>query len=464
MYTLYYAAFIPLFQTALRPGQLAAIPRAWSLRWLAPSLAIAAALRPLDRPGRRHPGELRGRQDGGGGPHAGGPARLPLGPPDRLRRRARPGRLELAGRGRAAAGTSGACWGCWSAARSGLGPGGWPAGWRSPWPRASSSIWSTRSRRPATSASCSTPSPPSCCWSPPGLDWLVGRPVSPSGLARTGAAAAVALAVAGIAAPAGSVLHHTALRRRRLPAADRSDRGPWPPGRRHPLRLSLASGLPGELLPDPRPGRASWRRRKPPGAATSPGCAATWIRCSAGARRVWFPAHQKHGAILEQQVETYLSQAGFPVANDWFGDTRLYLYSCRRSGRYAAGGAALRPPPRPDSGLRWATSRWRPGVGVVPVELAMAAHRADHSRLHGEAAAGRLAGPHLGPARQLSGRRPPALLDLVGRPGGHRPARPADPGGHSTGHLPGPPEPVRQGHVRGAQRAGCRRAACWDRR
>ncbi|MDP3046129.1 MAG: glycosyltransferase family 39 protein, partial [Chloroflexota bacterium] len=47
---------------------------------------------------------------------------------------------------------------------------------------------------------------------------------------------------------------------------------------------------------------------------------------TAASARLWFPAHQKHGAILEQQVEAYLSETAYPIANDWFGDTRLYFF------------------------------------------------------------------------------------------------------------------------------------------
>jgi len=42
--------------------------------------------------------------------------------------------------------------------------------------------------------------------------------------------------------------------------------------------------------------------------------------------RVWFPAHQKHGAILERQIEDYLAKTAYPIRNEWFGDTRLYFY------------------------------------------------------------------------------------------------------------------------------------------
>lgn len=88
----------------------------------------------------------------------------------------------------------------------------------------------------------------------------------------------------------------------------------------------------------------------------------------ATSRRLWFPAHQKHGAILEQQIEAYLSQSAFPVANEWFGDTRLYFYT------------AAQVPPAQATGLSFdhlvdlasaavGDQSVESGLGIVPVEL-----------------------------------------------------------------------------------------------
>jgi uncharacterized membrane protein len=89
---------------------------------------------------------------------------------------------------------------------------------------------------------------------------------------------------------------------------------------------------------------------------------------TAASARLWFPAHQKHGAILEQQVEAYLSQTAYPVANDWFGDTRLYFFAAARTA--ALSGQPLSFDHRVDL-LAWALGGQpvEAGRGVLPVDL-----------------------------------------------------------------------------------------------
>ncbi|HDN80136.1 MAG TPA: hypothetical protein ENG33_06715, partial [Chloroflexi bacterium] len=46
-----------------------------------------------------------------------------------------------------------------------------------------------------------------------------------------------------------------------------------------------------------------------------------------GGRKIWFPAFQARGAILENRVEKYLLERAYPVLNKWFGTTRLLLFA-----------------------------------------------------------------------------------------------------------------------------------------
>jgi hypothetical protein len=85
--------------------------------------------------------------------------------------------------------------------------------------------------------------------------------------------------------------------------------------------------------------------------------------------RLWLPAHQAMGQILENQIEQYLSARAYPVLSEWHGeDTLLSLYAAgepaaqpatARFGDWLAlEGAALSPGPVPA------------GWGVVTVDLA----------------------------------------------------------------------------------------------
>lgn len=44
-------------------------------------------------------------------------------------------------------------------------------------------------------------------------------------------------------------------------------------------------------------------------------------------KRIWFPAYQAKGAILESQVESYALKQAFLGLNKWFGTTRLLLFA-----------------------------------------------------------------------------------------------------------------------------------------
>jgi uncharacterized membrane protein len=44
--------------------------------------------------------------------------------------------------------------------------------------------------------------------------------------------------------------------------------------------------------------------------------------------RIWLPAHQAMGQILEQQIESYLTEQAYPVSSEWYGkNTLLSLFS-----------------------------------------------------------------------------------------------------------------------------------------
>jgi 4-amino-4-deoxy-L-arabinose transferase-like glycosyltransferase len=50
-------------------------------------------------------------------------------------------------------------------------------------------------------------------------------------------------------------------------------------------------------------------------------------RLLAAHRRLWFPAYQVLGRLLEDEVAAALAQRAFPVGDDWYGNTRLYLFA-----------------------------------------------------------------------------------------------------------------------------------------
>jgi len=43
--------------------------------------------------------------------------------------------------------------------------------------------------------------------------------------------------------------------------------------------------------------------------------------------RLWFPAYQEAGRDLEERIVEYLSQQAYPLSGDWFGDSRLFFYA-----------------------------------------------------------------------------------------------------------------------------------------
>ncbi len=44
-------------------------------------------------------------------------------------------------------------------------------------------------------------------------------------------------------------------------------------------------------------------------------------------RRLWFPAYQAKGGIMESQVERFLLANSYPILNEWYGTTRLSFYA-----------------------------------------------------------------------------------------------------------------------------------------
>jgi hypothetical protein len=44
-------------------------------------------------------------------------------------------------------------------------------------------------------------------------------------------------------------------------------------------------------------------------------------------RRVWVPAYQAKGGIMESQVERFLLATSYPILNEWYGTTRLSFYA-----------------------------------------------------------------------------------------------------------------------------------------
>ncbi|MEW6231086.1 MAG: hypothetical protein AB1566_02095, partial [Chloroflexota bacterium] len=44
-------------------------------------------------------------------------------------------------------------------------------------------------------------------------------------------------------------------------------------------------------------------------------------------KRIWFPAYQVKGRILEDQIEEFLARQGFPALNQWYDNTKLLLFT-----------------------------------------------------------------------------------------------------------------------------------------
>jgi 4-amino-4-deoxy-L-arabinose transferase-like glycosyltransferase len=84
--------------------------------------------------------------------------------------------------------------------------------------------------------------------------------------------------------------------------------------------------------------------------------------------RLWFPAHQAMGRILEKRVDAYLVEHSYPVLSEWYGENTLLSL-------HAAG----EPSPEPVSarfgewlaldGVGLGTGPVQAGWGVVPVDL-----------------------------------------------------------------------------------------------
>jgi 4-amino-4-deoxy-L-arabinose transferase-like glycosyltransferase len=88
----------------------------------------------------------------------------------------------------------------------------------------------------------------------------------------------------------------------------------------------------------------------------------------AGHDRVWFPAHQAMGRILEKQVDDYLVQHAYPALSEWYGENTLLSLS-------AAGEPAAQPITARFGewlaleGTALGVDPVQAGWGVVPVDL-----------------------------------------------------------------------------------------------
>ena len=118
-------------------------------------------------------------------------------------------------------------------------------------------------------------------------------------------------------------------------------------------------------------------------------------------RRLWVPAYQAKGGIMESQVERFLLANSYPILNEWYGTTRLSFYAPKRRM------TASQRPLNFDNRLRLLEYALDPGPmevgwGVVTVDLLWLKER----RLDG---------------RYLVGLR---LTDQVGRTWGQRDSEP----------------------------------------
>jgi 4-amino-4-deoxy-L-arabinose transferase-like glycosyltransferase len=84
--------------------------------------------------------------------------------------------------------------------------------------------------------------------------------------------------------------------------------------------------------------------------------------------RLWFPAYQEAGRDLEERMVAYLSQQAYPVSGDWFGDSRLFFY--------AAGSPTAEMPPQANFddrllllGAAMGEGPVEAGRGVLPIAL-----------------------------------------------------------------------------------------------
>lgn len=85
-------------------------------------------------------------------------------------------------------------------------------------------------------------------------------------------------------------------------------------------------------------------------------------------RRLWVPAYQAKGGIMESQVEQFLVARSYPILNEWYGTTRLSFYAPRGQMR------AFEGPLNFDNRLRLLEYALDPGPmeagwGVITVDL-----------------------------------------------------------------------------------------------
>ncbi len=84
-------------------------------------------------------------------------------------------------------------------------------------------------------------------------------------------------------------------------------------------------------------------------------------------RRVWVPAYQTLGRVLETEVENYLKANALNVESKWYGETRLLFYAP------AVRALTIEPLGTPVTtlGTDRATPAWEAGWGIVPLTLAL---------------------------------------------------------------------------------------------
>jgi hypothetical protein len=83
-------------------------------------------------------------------------------------------------------------------------------------------------------------------------------------------------------------------------------------------------------------------------------------------RRVWVPAFQTLGRVLETEMEKYLKTRALNVESKWYGETRLLFYAPMPATLTAETYGA----PATTLSTDRATAAWEAGWGIVPVALA----------------------------------------------------------------------------------------------
>ncbi|MBI5876298.1 MAG: glycosyltransferase family 39 protein [Chloroflexi bacterium] len=84
-------------------------------------------------------------------------------------------------------------------------------------------------------------------------------------------------------------------------------------------------------------------------------------------RRIWVPAYQSLGRVLETEMENHLKAGALSVESKWYGDTRLLFYApIAPALTFEASGT-----PAITVGTDRATSAWEAGWGIVPLQMTL---------------------------------------------------------------------------------------------